>query len=90
MVGHELLRRATIAVVTFAILGFSGWSPAQPASAMSCFAIAGKTTCIDAAFPAPATVMPPVVVPIAAGSDVEGDDHDIVIQDDGGLRVARG
>jgi hypothetical protein len=66
----------------------SGWGQAQPASAMSCFTVAGKMTCIDTTHAPAAGFMPPVIVPTVAGDD--GEDHHIVIRDDGGRRVARG
>jgi hypothetical protein len=55
---------------------------------MSCFAVVGKMTCIEAGIAPPATFMPPVIVPI--GDDVDGEHHRVVIEDDGGKRVARG
>jgi hypothetical protein len=81
-------RRAFIACGVIAVFGVSGLGHVQPASAMSCFAVAGKTTCIEAGIAPPATFMPPVIVPSGAGTD--GEHHRVVIEDDGGKRVARG
>ena len=55
---------------------------------MSCFTVAGKMTCVDASFAAPASFVPPVIVRAGAGDD--GERHSIVIEDDGGRKVARG
>jgi hypothetical protein len=70
------------------MLGLVGLGQAPPASAMSCFTVAGKMTCIDTAASGAAPFMPPVIVPGAAWG--EGEDHHIVIEDDGGRHVARG
>lgn len=81
-------RRSVMAAGAVALLGLGIVGHVTTVSALSCFAVSGKTTCIDAAFAPPATFMPPVIVPI--GADGEMEDHQIVIEDDGGRRVARG
>ncbi len=88
MTRHVLLRRALVAFGAAVVLGAFGWGQAQPASAMSCFTVAGKMTCIDAAHAPTAGYLPPVIVPAIAGGD--GEDQHIVIRDDGGRRVAQG
>lgn len=80
-------RRAAIAAGVLAYFGFMAMNQALPASAMSCFTIVGKMTCIDAAFAPPPTLMPPVIMPVGGGGDE--DDHDLIIEHDGGRRVAR-
>ncbi len=82
------LRRAFVACGVFAVIGVSGAGQVQPASAMTSFAVVGKVTGIDAGMAPPATFMPPVIVPI--GDDVDGEHHRVVIEDDGGMHVARG
>ena len=82
------LRRAIAAFGVLAVFGVSGLGQAQPASAMSCFAVGGKMTCIHAGIAPPASFMPPVIVPV--GDGVDGEHHHVVIEDDGGKRVARG
>ncbi len=81
-------RRAAIAAGVLAYFGFMAMNQALPASAMSCFTIVGKMTCIDAAVAPPSTLMPPAITPVGGGEDEE--DHHIVIEDDGRRRVARG
>jgi hypothetical protein len=88
MIRCARLRRACIALGAFAVLGTAAWGQSQPVSAMSCFTVTGKMSCIDVGIAPPATFMPPVIVPIGAQGD--GEDHHIVIEDDGGRRVARG
>jgi hypothetical protein len=85
---HALPRRAIVAFGALAVLGLSGWGQAQPASAMSCFTVATKMTCIEAGIAPPASFMPPVIVPNGVGT--EGEDRHVVIEEDGGRRVASG
>lgn len=84
---QPLLRRAAITAGAVALLGLAA-NQAASASAMSCFTVTGKMTCIDTASAAPATFMPPVIVP--AGTADDGEHLSIVIEDDGGRSVARG
>jgi len=85
---HVLHRRAFVALGAVAVIGVSGWGQAETASIMSCFTVAGKMSCIETAHAPAAGFMPPVIVPTGAGDN--GKDHHIVIQDDGGRKVARG
>jgi hypothetical protein len=57
-------------------------------AAMSCFAIAGKIACIEVGSLPVAPVAPPVMGPI--GPNIDGENEDIVIRDDGGRHVATG
>lgn len=57
-------------------------------AAMSCFVIAGKVACIEAGYIPVAPVAPSVTGPI--GPDIDGENEDIIIRDDGGRHVATG
>ena len=88
MTRHTFLRRGVIVFGAFAVLAVSGFTQAPSASAMTCFAVAGKISCINTTIAPDSGFMPPFIVPNGPASD--GEDHDIVIQDDGGRRMARG
>jgi hypothetical protein len=61
---------------------------ADAGAAMSCFVVAGKLACIDAGYMPVAPLAPPVMGPI--GPDIDGENEDIVIRDNGGRHVAAG
>ena len=87
-------RHARIAFALVAAIGSSAVGTvvdlATPASAQaaSCFVVAQKLNCIDGAGTVPIMPIGPQIMP--AGIGVEGESHDLVVEDDGGYEVARG
>jgi hypothetical protein len=93
MTSHALVSSTLVSVaLSFAFAFAVGTATANRAvdaqTAMSCFVIAGKLACIDAVYVPVAPVAPPVMGPI--GPNIDGENEDITIRDNGGRHVAAG